>query len=530
MMALDTVSDASYPERFNFGADVVDHIARTADGPALIWANADGEEARFTYSDISCLSARLASSLSCAGIGKGDRIIVMLPRIPEWQIAMVACLKIGAVAIPCIEMLTAKDIAYRVEAAQAKGVIARAGHTDKFDAVTDCLPVRCVVGTAEGWASFAGLIDVGDPGFEPVAVDAEDPVILYFTSGSTGQPKGVLHAARGLYMWRHSAIEWLDLTPGDVMWCTADTGWSKAGTSILFGPWSCAATTFMYDGPFDPVDRLRLIAKHGVTVYCAAGTELLRVLDEDIAQFDLSRLRRTVSSGEALLPVVVDRWHRTTGHSVAEAYGQTESLMSLGYVPGLAYRSGSVGRALAHNRMAIIDDQGRILAAGAEGDIAIAAPNPQLMLGYWQAPDRTEQCYIDGPDGRWFVTGDRGRVDDDGYFFHMGRHDDVINSSGYRIGPAEVEEVLRTHPAVDDVAVVGAPDPARGEIVMAWIVPKKGYEPSDALVRELQDTVKTITAPYKYPRAIRFVDDLPRTPTGKIRRNILRERAVAEQR
>lgn len=522
------MSTAQFPEHFNFGGDVVDHFARTADGPALIWTNAAGEERRYNYSDIARLTARLASSLARAGVAKGDRVVVMLPRIPEWQIAMVACLKLGAIPIPCIEMLTAKDLAYRVEQAEATTVIARAEHVGKFDDVAERLHVRCAVGEAPGWDSFAAFVAAGDETFEPVRVRAEDPVILYFTSGSTGQPKGVLHSARGLYMWRYSAIEWLDLKPTDVMWCTADTGWSKAGTSILFGPWSCGSTVFFYDGPFDAAERLSLIEKYGVTVYCAAGTELLRVLDENFREFDLSHLRRTVSAGEALLPVAIERWRAATGHFVAEAFGQTESLMSVGYTPDLPLRPGSAGRPLAYNEVAIVNDAGQILPAGEEGAIAIRAPNPQLMLGYWKSPEQTEACYVDGLDGRWFISGDRGMADAEGYIFHRGRRDDVINSAGYRIGPSEVEDILLGHPAVAECGVVGAPDRARGEIVMAWVVPRQGFQPNDALAKDLQETVKRVTAPYKYPRAIRFVDELPKTLTGKIQRNLLRAWAVAD--
>ncbi|HTH29543.1 MAG TPA: acyl-CoA synthetase [Sphingobium sp.] len=519
------MGDPFYPATFNFGGDVVDHIARTADKPALIWANAAGDERRFLFSDIARLSACLASSLQARGVKKGDRVIVMLPRIPEWQIAMVACLKLGAIAIPCVDMLTPKDIVHRIKRAEVNAVITTAVQTPKFADMLDHLPVRIAVGDADGWESAGGLIDEGDPQFAPVTVDAEDPVLLYFTSGSTGQPKGVLHAARGLYLWRHSATEWLDLKPEDIMWCTADTGWSKAGTSILFGPWSRGSGVFFYDGPFEPAERLRLIERHGVTVYCGSSTELFRVLSEDMTRYDLSRLRRTVSAGETLSSIVTRRWLEATGHVVFEAYGQTESLMSLGYTPATPYRQGSTGKPLAHNDVAVIDGTGRPLPPGQEGEIAVRAPNPQLMLGYWQDPERTAACYLDGPDGRWFVTGDRAEMDADGYFFHRGRGDDLINSAGYRIGPAEVEDALLLHPAVAEVAVVGAPDEARGEIVCAFVVLKAGYDPGDALVRELQESVKAITAPYKYPRAIRFVRELPKTLTGKLQRHVLRERA-----
>lgn len=520
---------AAYPETFNFGADVVDRIAREADGPALLWVSAEGAERRYTYSDIARLTARLASSLSAQGVTKGDRVIVMLPRIPEWQIAMVACLKLGAVPVPCIEMLTAKDIALRVKVAGAQAVIARGSTIDRFADIADMLRLRIAVGGAKDWLDFDQLLEDGDEAFVPLTVAAEDPVLLYFTSGSTGQPKGVVHAARGLYRWRMSAIHWLDLKPGDLMWCTADTGWSKAGTSILFGPWSTGACSFFYDGPFVPEERLKLIARYGVTVYCASGTELLRLLDLDVAQHDLSRLRRTVSAGEALSPVVVERWRAATGSVVAEAYGQTESLMTLLNTPGMDYKSGAMGRAAPGCELAIIDETGAILTNGTEGDLAILAPNPQIMLGYWQDQARTESCYLNAADGtRWFVTGDRAMQDADGYFFHCGRRDDIINSAGYRIGPAEVEDALLAHPAVAEVAAVGAPDAARGEIVAAFVVLNSGYFAGEDASRMLQDHAKSITAPYKYPRAIYFVDSLPKTITGKIQRNELRARLAKD--
>ena len=516
-----------YPARFNFGRDVVDHFAHTADGPALIWTGATGDIRRFSFSDISRLTARLASSMVRAGIAKGDRVIVLLPRIPEWQIAMVACLKIGAVPVPCIEMLTGKDLAYRIEKSGAAAVIARAEQTEKFVAMDPAI-IRISVGEAAGWRSHVTLLDEGDENFQPAEVEADDPAILYFTSGSTGQPKGVLHASRALYLWRQSAIEWLDLTRDDLMWCTADTGWSKAGTSILFGPWSCGTCTFFYDGPFDAGERLRLIERHGVTVYCASSTELLRLLDENLGVYDLSKLRRTVSAGETLSRTVVQRWRAATGHDVAESYGQTESLMSLGYRADTPLRAGSTGQPLGHNDVRIITD-GRLAPDGTVGDVALRAPNPQLMVGYWNEPARTDACYVDGPDGRWFVTGDRGRRDSDGFIYMEGRSDDVINSAGYRIGPAEVEDVLLAHPAVAEAAVVGGPDAQRGEIVVAFVVLRAGYEQGDALVAELQQVVKQATAPYKYPRAVHFVTDLPKTLTGKIQRNFLRESLIEDE-
>ena len=526
------MSTADHPAFFNFGQDVVDHRAATDDKLALIWTNSFGAEERFNFSDIAVLSARLASSLERLGVAKGDRGIVMLPRIPQWQVAMVACLKLGAVAIPCIDMLTAKDVAYRALRSGARAVIATAAQAPKFAGLHDAVPVRIAVGAdgsnIPGWLSYDEILAAGNPAFAPVRVAAEDPAILYFTSGSTGQPKGVLHASRGIWHWRHSAVEWLDLTPRDLIWGTADTGWSKAGTSILFGPWSCGSAALFHDGPFDAKKRLELLERYRVTVYCAAGTEILRLLDQPIADFDLSALRRTVSAGEAVAEAAISGWRAATGLVVAEAYGQTESLMSVGHSANVERRPQAMGKPLAHNQVAVIDDAGKIVNDGEVGELAIRAPNPQLMLGYWEDPERTASCYLDGPDGRWFRTGDRAERDADGSFYHRGRGDDVINSSGYRIGPAEVEDVLLAHPGVAEAAVVGVPDEARGEIVVAYIVAREGHEQGVALAKALQDFVKAQTAPYKYPRDVRFIAALPKTLTGKIQRNVLREQAARE--
>lgn len=513
----------THPPFFNFSVDVIDRQAAEQDKLALIWASAEGRERQFNFTDIARLSAKLAGSLSRAGLRKGDRVIVMLPRIPEWQIAMVACLRLGLVAIPCIEMLTAKDIAYRVASAGARGVITTCAQCAKFDAVKDQLAVRIALDAEDDWLDLSELVVSGDDHVGPAAVAAEDPAILYFTSGSTGQPKGVLHAARALYHWRHSAIEWLGLTARDLIWCTADTGWSKAGTSILFGPWSCGAAVFFYDGPFDAQQRLALLERHKISVFCASGTEILRILDQPMGAFDLSHLRRTVSAGETLSESAARKWKERTDHDVAEAYGQTESLMTVGYPSGRERRPGAMGVPLGRNDLAVIDDKGTILPSGTIGELALRGPNPQLMLGYWNDPERTAACYINGPDGHWFRTGDRAEQDVEGYLYHRGRGDDVINSSGYRIGPAEVEDILLQHPAVLEVAVVGGPDAQRGEIVVAYVVLRANMVGDTTLIAALQDFVRKQTAPYKYPRAIRFVSDLPKTPTGKIQRSLLRE-------
>jgi len=517
------------PATFNFAADVVDAWAREGDALALIWENAEGEQAHLKFSEIGELSCRLANVLRAGGIGKGDRVVVMLPRIPEWQVALTACLRIGAVPIPCIEMLTPRDLEYRVANSGARGIVCRGAHAAKFSGVADGVPARVAVGSAPaGWIDYRAALAAASPVCAAETVNAEDPVVMYYTSGSTGHPKGVLHAARALYAWRMSAVYWLDLAPGDRIWCTADTGWSKAGTSIIWGPWSCGATAFYYDGPFEPARRLELLARHRISVYCAPGTELFRVVDADFSGHDLSALRRTVSAGEAMSPVIAARWEERTGMMVSEAYGQTEALMLVLNYPGEPVKPGSMGRPSPGSEVDVVDDAGHRLAAGEEGHIAVKMPNPQMMLGYWGEPERTESCFIAAPDGtRWYLTGDRGTKDADGYLWYAGRADDVINSAGYRIGPLEVENALLEHRAVQECAVVASPDAERGEIVKAFVVLRDGFSGSDALAAELQGHVKMITAPYKYPRAVEFVAELPKTQTGKIRRRALKDEETA---
>lgn len=515
------------PGTFNFATDVVDAWAADGDPLALITADAAGTTRQFRFSDISNASKRLAAVLSGNGVRKGDRVIVMMPRIAEWQISMTACLRIGAVAIPCIEMLTARDMEYRIENSGARAVICRSGETGKYAAVQDRIDVRIALGGAPGWLDFEAECTAASEDIVAATVAAEDPVLMYYTSGSTGHPKGVLHCARALHAWRWSAVFWLDLEAGDRIWCTADTGWSKAGTSVIFGPWSCGATAFTYDGPFQPAERLRLLAEHGITVYCAPATELNRVADEDVKAYDLSRLRRTISAGEAMNPAVAERWQAASGSLVAEAYGLTEALMIVLNYPGEPVRIGSMGRPAPGCDVDIIDDEGNRLGIDEPGHIALLAPNPQLMLGYWQDRERTESVFRDSPHGRWFLTGDRGTKDAEGYFWYAGRADDIISSAGYRIGPLEVENALLEHPAVLECAVVGSPDPDRGEIVKAFIVPRPDVAADADLAHELQEHTKTLTAPYKYPRAIEFIDELPKTITGKIRRRELRDREEA---
>ena len=509
------------PAALNFGADVVDVWARDPSKLALIWCDAEGNERRLTFDDVARASNRVANRLAARGVVKGDRVVVMLPRIPEWQIALTACLKLGAIPIPCITMLTERDVAYRVEHSGAVAAITLSEETVKFRSASSFKACIAVGPPCAGWEAWDGT-DAESDAFDAAMVAAEDPAIMYYTSGSTGAPKGVLHAARGLYAWRVSARYWLTLTSEDTMWCTADTGWSKAGTSIYFGPWSQGSAVLFHDGPFDARRRFELMERYRVTVFCAAATELRRLVREDVSGLDLSALRLAVSAGESVNPEIIDAWRARIGVDLLDGYGQTETLMTVLNYPGMPVKPGSMGRPLPGVEAAVLDEHDRLRTRDARGRLVIRAPNPQLMLGYWNDPERTEAQYTEVEGGRWFVTGDTVDVDADGYLFYFGRDDDVIGSSGYRIGPQEVENALIEHPAVQESAVVGLPDPDRGQIVAAFVIAAPGFEPGAALAAELQEHVKRITAPYKYPRRIEFVDALPKTVSGKIQRGALR--------
>ena len=512
------------PTTFNFGRDVVDRLAEDPARIALVWCNADGDERSLTFADISRASNQVANWLTGRGVNKGDRVIVMLPRIPEWQISMVACLKIGAIPIPCITMLTERDIAYRIEHSGAVAAITTASESSKFGSAPS-ITVRLSVGGAPGdWFDFKDTTASGSD-FDANEIGAEEPAVVYYTSGSTGDPKGVCHASRALLAWRVSAAYWLSLGPNDVMWCTADTGWAKAGTSILFGPWLQGSTVLFYDGPFDAAKRFELIQRHSVTVFCAAATELRRLVLEDASSFDLSSLRLTVSAGESVNPEVITAWTQMVGGPLLDGYGQTETLMTVLNYDGMPIKPGSMGKPLPGVIAGIASDDGRIVDGPGEGQLIIKRPNPQLMLGYWNDTERTSQTVLRDDDAEWFLTGDNVRRDDDGYLFYLGRDDDIINSAGYRIGPQEVENALIEHPSVQESAVIGVPGAERGEIVKAYVVLSDPALGGAQLVETLQAHVRATTAPYKYPRQIEFVSDLPKTVTGKIQRNLLRERA-----
>jgi acetyl-CoA synthetase/medium-chain acyl-CoA synthetase len=515
------------PDPFNFGTDVVDRFAREPARPALLWRGADGAERRLTYADVAAQANRFAHLLRFLGVRPGDPVVVMLPKVPEWQIALVGALEAGCLVIPSSTILRPKDIEYRVSHSGAVALVTTTDSAPAVDEVAAKLPTlkhRLLLGGArDGWLGLEAALAAqpADAGARK-ATRASDPALVYYTSGTTGPPKAVLHAHAYTYTQRYTAELWLDLRGDDRLWTTSDTGWAKAAYSVLFGPWSVGAEVFMYGGRFEPRRELELLEEAAPSVFCAPPTEYrLLVREEKLARLAVPHLRECVSAGEPLNPEVIRAWHEHTGLTIRDGYGQTESILLLGNFPGIPVRPGSMGLPMPGHDLAVIGDDGRPLPPGEVGDVALRGQPPSLFREYWKDPAATARTRR----GEWYVTGDRGYVDADGWFWFVGRADDVIISAGYRIGPFEVESALVEHPDVLEAAAVAAPDPDRGAVVKAFVVLRPGVRGDDALVRRLQDHVKTVTAPYKYPRQIEFVPELPKTVSGKIRRVDLRERA-----
>ncbi len=517
------------PEAFNFGRDVVDRFAEPAGRPALLWRHHSGRQRRLSFDAVRDASNRVAHLLRSLGIAPGAPVIVMLPRIPEWHVVTVGALKAGLVAIPSSTLLRPKDIAYRAEHSAAVAIVCADEQVPTVDSVRDQLPGvshylqvrRGSEAAAEGWLDFDRALEscpADDAAHHPTR--ARDPALVYYTSGTTGPPKAVLHTHAYTFAQRYTSLFWHGLREGDRVWTTSDTGWAKAAYGVLFGPWSAGAEVFLYDGPFEPRNELRLLAEVAPQTFCAPPTEFRLLVKEDLSALRLPELRECVSAGEPLNPEVIRAWRDATGTTIRDGYGQTETILLVGNFPGVPVRPGSMGLAMPGHDVDVIDAKGRCLPPGEIGDIALRGRPPGLFAEYWKDAEATLGCRR----GDWYVTGDRAYRDDDGYFWFVGRADDVIISAGYRIGPFEVESALIEHPDVVEAAAVAAPHPDRGAIVKAYVVLRPGVEGSNALVEELQRHVKAVTAPYKYPRAVEFVSSLPKTVSGKIRRVELRRR------
>jgi len=522
------------PAHFNFAIDVIGKWAEDPNKLAMLWLGQNGEERSITYAQFAERSSRAANAFLALGIQKGDCVLVMLPRIPEWWETVLGLMKIGAVPIPCTTLLTAKDIQFRAEVADVRGFITDAEGAAKFDAVREqCPTIRFTVlvdaSERPNWTNYRQITAHAASTYTGPKTKSDDPCLIYFTSGTVGYPKMVLHT-QASYPIGHTitAKYWLDLHEDDLHWNLSEMGWAKAAWSNLFGPWTMGAAMFIQDarGKFNAIETLEMLNKYAISTLCAPPTAYrMLVLDEPMAYLKANppkALRHCVGAGEPLNPEVIRAWQQNTGLTIRDGYGQTETVLICANFPPLAIKPGSMGKPSPGFKLSIIDHDGVELPANKEGDIAVSlVPERPLWMfkEYWRNPEATKACVR----GDWYITGDRAYKDEDGYFWFVGRADDVIISAGYRIGPFEVESALKEHPAVAESAVIASPDQMRGEIVKAYVILAPGYQPSPTLATELQDYVKKVTAPYKYPREIEFVESLPKTISGKIRRVELRE-------
>jgi acetyl-CoA synthetase/medium-chain acyl-CoA synthetase len=516
------------PAYFNFAVDVMDRWAVERPGAPGLWCvdAVTGAEVKHTFRDLSSLSCQAANLMAASGVGPGDRVLLMLPRAPQWWIAMLGLIRLGAVPVPCTPLLTARDLEYRVQCATIRAAITDAGGAAKLAAFDG---IRFTVGgAAPGWIDFDAGLKHASTEHTGKPTRSGDPAIIYFTSATTGEPKMVLHT-QASYGLAHKLTGqlWLDLTPADVHWNLSDVGWAKAAWSSFYGPWHQGACVFGLEahGKFDPVLTLKTLAQYRITTWCAPPTALRLIVKEDLSAWRFPHLRHCVSAGEPVNPEVITLWKAATGLTIHEGYGQTETVVLVGNFRSLGHpvRPGSMGRATPGFDLAILDDHLNELPPGQEGEIAIRiAPKRPVGLfqEYWRNPKENRAQFR----GDWYLTGDRATRDADGCFWFVGRKDDVIKSSGYRIGPCEVEHALLEHAAVVDAAVVGKPDAIRGQIVKAFVMLRQGVEPTEALRQNLQQHCKQAVAPYKYPREIEFVAALPKTNSGKTRRVELRQR------
>ena len=523
------------PENFNFAFDIVDEYARLCpEKRALVWCNDKGEEKQFSFGEISRLSKRLAASLYKMGIRKGDFVMIIMKRRAEYWITYPALHRLGAVAIPATHMLTKKDVVYRNNAAGVKMIIAAQDenileHVDAAMADSPTLEHRVLLGgVREGWESFDELLSEGDEGFvPPVRAGGDDPMLMFFTSGTTGMPKMVLHDFN--YPLGHiiTAVYWHKVLDDGLHISVADTGWAKCGWGKCYGQWIAGSAQFVYDydGKFNPMNLITAVSRHGVNTFCAPPTIYRSLVKQDLSQIDFSSFTHFTTAGEPLNPEVFRRWREISGHRIFEAFGQSEGTPILGTYYFMEPKEGSTGKPNPLLNVDLVDEQGNSIGTGEEGLIVLRVGDGKpagLFCGYYKDPEKTAEVWKNG----LYYTGDVAWRDEEGFYYFIGRSDDVIKSSGYRIGPFEVESALMEHPAVLECAVTGVPDidGDRGQLVKATVALVKGWEPTDELKKELQNHVKRITAPYKYPRIIEFVEEIDKTISGKMKRKAIRER------
>ena len=520
--------DLLAPEVYNIVMEIEKHA--TGDKKALLIRHDNDEIEEVTYTELIEKANQIANVFVQNGLQKGDVMLVMVPRSLEAYITYIGALKAGLTIIPSSELLRAKDIDYRIVHADAKAVVAFETYIGEFDEVQhlDGLQLFVVGHAHEPWQPLIDRAKDQPITFEGVQTTAQDIAFLAYTSGTTGNPKSAIHThAWGYAHLRTTAKSWLGVENGDVVWATAAPGWQKWIWSPFLASLGSGATAFVYKGKFDAAKYLELLQEHKINVLCCTPTEYrLMAKVDDLSNFNLSALHSAVSAGEPLNREVIDTFLREFSLQVRDGYGQTESTLLVGTLKEMEPRPGSMGKPTPGNVVDIIDDEGNVLPPGEVGDIAVHKSTPALFRGYLKDPERTSMQFR----GDWYITGDRAHKDEDGYFWFEGRGDDIIISSGYTIGPFEVEDALVKHPSVKECAVVASPDEIRGAIVKAFVVLRDpSLKTSPTIIQELQDYVKDLTAPYKYPRKIEFLDELPKTVSGKIRRVELRKAEYAKQ-
>lgn len=528
------------PEFFNYTVDVFEkHARESGRKTALMVGSPDGSRIdTFTFEQLRRKVNRFCNVLRKLGVKKGERILILMGWRHEWYVGVLAMIKLGIVPIPTTTQSRPRDLQYRFDAAEAVGVLAApdlVGVVDEIAGQCKTLRHRIVVGSPDpmpaGWVDFTAASEAESEEFDGwEKTRSSDPMLIYFTSGTVSYPKMSLHTQASLGIGHIvTATLWQDLKPGDIHWTMTDTGWAKAAWGCLFGQWQVGVTLFVNSAPkFEPQKTLQMIGRAGITTFCAPPTVYRILVREDLASYDLSSLRHCTSAGEPLNPEVIRIWKEATGTDIYDGYGQTETVNMVANYRCVPIKPGSMGKPVPGFDIVILDENGQEQPCGNEGHLAVRV-RPNRPVGFFHGYINDAESTAYSFRGDFYYTGDKAYKDSDGYIWFLGRADDVIITSGYRIGPFEIESALLEHPAVRESAVVASPDELRGEVVKAFVILNEGYQPSPSLILELQNHVKTITAPYKYPRRIEFVKELPKTISGKIKRGELKRREWTTQ-
>jgi acetyl-CoA synthetase len=518
--------DLIAPEKYNLVSEM-DRFAQDSSKIALKWENEEGHTKEVTYASLMKNVNKIGNVFINKGLTQGDTVLVIIPRLIEAYQVYLAALKVGLVVIPSSELLRTKDLQYRINHGDVKGVISFHEYVEQFNGIDEMKNIqKFVIGNdAEGWCLLDQELENASEELNLANTHRDDMAFLSYTSGTTGNPKGVVHTHGWAFAHLQTAAKnWLCIEEGDTVWATAGPGWQKWIWSPFLSVLGSGGTGLVYHGKFEPVKYLQLLEKYQVNVLCCTPTEYrLMAKVDSLSEFKLSNLHSAVSAGEPLNREVIDTFRKYFQVDVRDGYGQTENTLLVGITKEMSLKSGSMGKPTPGNRVEIIDEEGKRCRVGEVGDIAVHIETPALFKNYYKDPERTAMQFR----GDYYITGDKAKMDEDGYFWFEGRGDDIIISSGYTIGPFEVEDALVKHPLVKECAVVASPDELRGNIVKAFVVLRDGVDANTPdIVKTLQDHVKELTAPYKYPRKIEFLSELPKTTSGKIRRIELRQKEL----